>query len=122
MSFFTIHIRNNMMELLLYTRRNELIGSSRSFVGDKTATLANLNVHNEFKCFGYGTHIIKETERNLKSSFSIRSVNLLAWQPSGGSEIIDFYKKNGYVTTDNRIEIFDDYSQLFDLTRMHKEF
>ena len=122
MSFLTTHIRNNMMELLLYTRRNELIGSSRSFVGDKTATLANLNVHNEFKCFGYGSHIIKETERNLKSSFSIRSVNLLAWQPSGGSEVIDFYKKHGFDLTDSKTETFDDYSQLFDLTRMHKEF
>jgi GNAT superfamily N-acetyltransferase len=110
-----------MLEVLLYTRRNQLIGSSRSFVGGNTAVLANIHVHDEFKFLGYGSHILQKTERSLNNIFQIRSMNLLAWQPSGGSEVIDFYKKNGYFLTDTPVEIFDNYSQLFDLIRMHNK-
>ena len=108
------------MEVLLYTRRNQLIGSSRSFIEKQRATLANIHIKDEFKLFGYGTHIIQETERNLKNTFNIRSVNLLVWQPSGGYEVVDFYKKNGYTMTNVRTQTFDDYSQMFDLINMHK--
>lgn len=121
MSFLTTHIRNNMLEILLYTRRNELIGSSRSFINNKMAVLANLHVSDDFKYLGYGSHIIRETEHNLKTIFPIQTINLLAWQPSGGSEVIDFYKNHGFDLTDSKTETFDDYSQIFDLKRMHKD-
>lgn len=109
-----------MMDVLLYTRRNELIGSSRSFIENRTATLSNIYVRPDFTRLGYGSILMEETERNAKSMFQTDSMQLLAWQPSGGYEVIDFYKKNGYKMMDHRTELFDDYSQIFDLMRMHK--
>jgi len=53
--------------------------------------------------------------------FDVSSIGVLAWQPCVGWDVIDFYKKNGYKPADNRVESFDDYSQLYDLVQMHKK-
>lgn len=112
--------RNNMVDVSLYTRRKLLIGTSRSFVHPDFTTLANINVRESFQQEGYGSILLHETERYLQDNFNVSKISLLAKQIAGGDELIRFYIKNGYQISDDDIAIFDDYSHIYDLIRMHK--
>ena len=119
MRFVTI-IRNNMIDISFYTCKKQLIGTSRSFVYPMSSCLANIRVQCSYKQQGYGSRILLETENCLQHSFHVSIISLLAMQPTGGDEIIQFYTKNGYQLSDNNIGTFDDYTQIYDLVRMHK--
>ena len=116
-----IVIRNNILDVSIYTRCSGLIGTTRSIVDRRSASLANIHVQEPFRRLGYGSIVLQETERSLVGLFDVSSVGVLAWQPCVGWDVIDFYKKNGYKTVDDRVGSFDDYSQLYDLVRMHKK-
>jgi len=96
------------------------IGNARVFVQDNTAQLAFMEILPDFRRQGYGSKLLSETENTLRTTHHVIEIHLLAWQPYSSSEVIDFYKKNGYVISNEKTEMYDDSSKMWDLVQMHK--
>lgn len=95
------------------------VGCSRTFIQDNKAHLSFIEIHSDFQRQGHGTKLLSETENILRSQ-NVSQISLLAHQPYSSSEIIDFYKKNGYVISNNEFGMYDDDSKMWDLVQMHK--
>jgi ribosomal protein S18 acetylase RimI-like enzyme len=102
--------------------RHRLIGGSRiSITAPDRAILNNIYIERPFRSLGYGSQFMREMEEHLCKSYFIREFHLLAWQPSGSYDVVDFYKKNGFQVTTDRVDTYDDSSILYDLYYMHKK-
>ena len=119
---FDKFIHNNMIQISLLNKfSNITLGTTRSFIyNDNTALLSNIYIRPKFQHQGFGSQLLSESETALKS-LHITSIHLLAWLPNGSTHVLDFYQKNGYVFTDDHIDIYDDYTQLYDLVKLHKQ-
>lgn len=97
------------------------IGHCRTMIDKQGAVLSDLEIYDQFKKQGFGSHFLKHTEQKLKSEFGVQEVSLLAWQPTGGEEITNFFKKNGYEPLLKEISSYDDYNIIYDLHQLHKK-
>jgi len=98
------------------------IGHCRTMIDKQGAVLSDLEIYDQFKKQGFGSQFLRNTEHKLKSEFGVQEVSLLAWQPSGGFEVVDFFKKNGYEHFFKDIATsYDDYLTIYDLHRLHKK-
>ena len=71
---------------------------------------------------GQGRVVLQRTEARLQALFSARTVQVLAWQPQGGSRVVDFYASNGYVpAATTRTRYYDDGETVFELVRLTKD-
>ncbi len=113
----TIH--KNMLQLGYFGFNHNPIGNSRVFVQDNKAHLAFMEIFPVFQRQGYGSKLLSETENILRSQ-KVSQISLLAQQPYSSSEVIDFYKKNGYVISNKQFELYDDSTKMWDLVQMHK--
>jgi len=113
----TIH--KNMINLSYFSINHTPVGISRAFIQDNKAHLAFMEIFPDFQRQGYGSHLISETENILRSQ-NVSQVSLLAQQPYSSSEVIDFYKKNGYVISNKQFDMYDDSTKMWDLVQMHK--
>ena len=95
------------------------IGCSRTFIQDNKAHLSFIEILPDFRRQGHGTKLLSETENILRSQ-NVSQLSLLAHQPYSSSEVVDFYKKNGYVISNNEFGMYDDDSKMWDLVQMHK--
>ena len=114
----TIH--QNMLQLGYFGFNHNPIGNSRVFVQDNKAHLAFMEIFPVFQRQGYGSKLLSETENILRSQFDTYQVSLLAHQPYSSQEVIDFYKKNGYVISNKQFDMYDDSTKMWDLVQMHK--
>lgn len=96
------------------------VGCSRTFIQDNKAHLSFIEIHSDFQRQGHGSKLLSETENTLRTTHHVTEIHLLAWQPYSSSEVIDFYKKNGYVISNEKTEMYDDSSKMWDLVQMHK--
>lgn len=104
------------------THNKQHIGSCRLMINDHNATINHIEINDSHKRQGHGSWLLQETEKILKKDYHIEKISLLGWQPSGSFEIVDFYKKNGYVNTYKHSNgVYDDYVTLFDLYRLDKK-
>ena len=119
---FTKTIHKNMLQLWGFgTYHNNPIGNSRAFVQDNhTALLSFIEIFPDFHRQGYGSKLLSKTENILRSDHQVTKISLLAWQPYSSDEVIKFYKKNGYVISNEKTELYDDSSKMWDLVQMHK--
>lgn len=113
-------IQRNMLQVVFSDTHNLPIGSSRAFIHNNSAVLSTIAVHHSHQNRGFGGKILAETEQTLKNLFYVTNINLLAWQPCGSVNVVEFYQKNGYIISDNRVDTYDDQVQLYDLIRLHK--
>lgn len=119
---FDKFIHNNMIQISLLNKSSNIpIGTTRSFIfNDNTALLSNIHIRPKFQHQGFGSKLLSESETALKS-VNVNSIHLLAWLPFGSTHVLDFYQKNGYILTDDHIDIYDDYTQLYDLVKLNKQ-
>jgi hypothetical protein len=101
-------------------KNSEKLGHCKTIIQDRAAVLTDLEIYDPHKHKGWGTNFLRETESILKKQYYVRSVSLLAWQPSGSSNVVDFFKKNQYQPLFNEIGTYDDSVTLFDLHHMYK--
>lgn len=97
------------------------IGHCRTVIQNRHAVLSDLEIYDQYKKQGFGTHFLQKTEDQLKSKFSVHDVSLLAWQSAGGFEVVDFFAKNGYKSVFQNIGYYDDSVTIYDLHRLHKQ-
>ena len=90
-------------------------------ISDNLATINHIYINDTHKGKGHGSWLLQETEKILKHQHKVEQISLLGWQPSGSFNVIEFYKKNGYVTTYEHSGVYDDSVTLFDLHKFYKK-
>ena len=113
----TIH--KNILQIGYFGLKHNPIGNSRVFVQDNKAHLAFMEIFPDFQRQGYGSKLLSETENILRSQ-KVSQISLLAQQPYSSQDVIDFYKKNGYVISNKQFDMYDDSTKMWDLIQMHK--
>jgi len=83
-------------------------------IDNKTAIINNIHIHESYRGHGYGTSILNDIETYAKKVYDVNRVSMLAWQPSDGNDVRDFYYKNGYIEQKS-VGIYDDYVTVYDL-------
>jgi len=110
-----------MLQLNYFNLNNILVGNSRSFIQDNMAQLAFMEIFPKFQRQGYGSKLLSETENTLRRQYDTYKLSLLAWQPYSSNEVVDFYKKNGYLISNYQTDsVYDDTVKMWDLIQMHK--
>jgi GNAT superfamily N-acetyltransferase len=110
-----------MLQIGYFGFNRNPIGNSRVFVQDNKAHLAFMEIFPVFQRQGYGSKLLSETENILRRQFDTYQVSLLAWQPYSSQEVVDFYKKNGYLISNYQTDVvYDDSTKMWDLVKMHK--
>ena len=115
---FIVLMTNSAKQSTSY--KSSTIGTTTSFIYDKTAVISSINIIPPYKRLNHGSTLLKATEDYLKSNFNIKKTKLLAWQPTGSTDLVDFYVKNNYAYSNTDIRTYDDGVQIFDLYRFHK--
>lgn len=100
--------------------KNKHVGSCKLMIHDKNAIINHIYIDDSHKKQGLGSLLLQETEQILKKDHSVQEISLLAWQPGGSFEIVDFYKKNGYLHKYKQSGTYDDQVTLFDLHHLYK--
>lgn len=86
-------------------------------------TINNIEIAEQYRGQGWGKRTITQIEDYVKNAYNVDEIHLLAWQPSGGTEVVDFYKKLGYKEGDSvrGINKFDDSVVIYDLYPFSKK-
>jgi GNAT superfamily N-acetyltransferase len=100
--------------------RHRHIGSSRISIITSSAILHTISIEKPFRALGYGSAFLSEMEDYVKRTHSVRDIRLLAWQPRGSYNVVEFYKKNGFDISSEHSDTYDDSSVLYDLYPMCK--
>jgi len=109
----------NIYDFRLF-QQSQHIGSCKLMVNDNQAVINYMYIDDAHKGKGHGSWLLQETEKILKDEHTVKKISLLGWQPSGSFDIVDFYKKNGYITSKAHNGIYDDSVTLFDLHQFYK--
>jgi GNAT superfamily N-acetyltransferase len=112
---------NSFLHQFQFFKDSKHIGHCRTMIDKQGAVLSDLEIYDQYKKQGFGSHFLRNTEQKLKSEFGVQEVSLLAWQPSGGFEVVDFFKKNGYTPLFKDIASYDDSITIYDLHRLYKK-
>ena len=104
-----------------FIKDSKHIGHCRTVIDKQMAVLSDLEIYDQYKKQGFGSQFLRNTEHKLKSEFGVQEVSLLAWQPTGGEEITNFFKKNGYEPLFKDVGSYDDSVTIYDLHRLRKK-
>ena len=118
----TIDILKNFRHLYDFQliHKNKHVGSCKLMIYDKNAVINHIYINDSHKKQGLGSLLLHETEKILKNEHYIEKISLLGWQPSGSFNVVDFYKKNGYIISKAHSGVYDDSVTLFDLHQFYK--
>ena len=109
----------NIKKIKLF-KNNFKIGTSTISISNNFITINDIFIHNKYRKYGYGSLLLNNIEDLSINQYNINKIILLAWQPYGSSNVIDFFKKNNYNIKDNNIELYDDYLTIFELYKFEK--
>ena len=79
-----------------------------------SATINNFNIHSKYQKMGHGSTFLKGIETSIKFDYNVNRINLLVWQQLGKDDVINFYKKNGYVESAPSTNVLNDYNNIYD--------
>ncbi len=116
---FILHSKLMKFELF---KHNKIIGNSNVIINNNnTTTINTICIDNHYRNMGYGTTLLQGIEKCIKNEYNIKNIKLLAWQAQGSTEVVDFFKKNGYNESDNdNINTYDDYDKIYELIKFNK--
>lgn len=102
---------------------NDYLSTIQFCVHGMQTTINNIEIAKPYRGQGWGKRTIIGIEDYVKRNYKVDEIHLLAWQPSGGTEVIDFYKKLGYKEGDSvyGINKFDDSVVIYDLYPFSKK-
>ena len=112
---------NSFLHQFQFFKGSLHIGHCITTINNGVAVLSDLKIYDQYKKQGFGTHFLQGSEDKLKANFGVQVVSLLAWQPTGGSEVVDFFKKNGYEPLFKGLGSYDDSVTIYDLHRLRKK-
>ena len=101
-------------------KNNFKIGTSTISVSNNFTTINDIFIDKKYRKYGYGSLLLNNIENLSINKYNINKISLLAWQPYGSSNVIDFFKKNNYNIIDNNIGLYDDYLTIFELYKFEK--
>ena len=102
-------------------RKGLPFGNMNFHIDGTKAFLNNLEVVEKNK--GYGTFCLNLFQSYVHEYYDVNNVNLLAWQPSGCNNIVNFFTKNGFTEVDNtgKPQTYDDSYMIYDLHAFTKD-
>jgi DNA polymerase II large subunit len=106
-----------LYNMKLYNNKNK-IADYNFMISDRKAVINNIQVYK--KNIGIGSYILKNIENYAKEKHNVNNISLLAWQNSENEKVIDFYKKNGYIMSDEKSQLYDDSVNIYDLYKFEK--
>lgn len=93
-------------------------------VCQKYAVLNSIEILNQKdKGVGNGSYFLKQYESYVKNMYYVNESSLVAWQPTGCTNVVNFFKKHGYLERDplSKKETYDDGVMTYDLYKMYKK-
>lgn len=69
------------------------IGHCRTVIDKQGAILSDLEIYDQYKKQGFGSHFLRNTEQKLKSEFDVQEVSLLVGNHVADSKLSTFSKK-----------------------------
>ena len=70
------------------------VGSYKFLIDDKTVTINNLEINEDYRRRGFGSYALKRIEDYSKKIYGAKKVKLTAWDIHGSSST--FFKYNNY--------------------------
>jgi hypothetical protein len=121
--YFTYkYISKHTYNIILY--KNHLnLGISSFSLHNNLAIINNIEIKSKYRNNNYGSMLLHNIEHNIKKIPNIKKITLLAWQPSGSTNVIDFFIKNQYININNHhddIITYDNSVIIYDLHKFHK--
>jgi len=116
------YISKHTYNINLY-KNNLNIGKSSFSLHNDFATINNIEIKSKYRNSNYGSMLLHNIEHNIKNIPNIKKITLLAWQPSGSTNVIDFFIKNQYININNDnndIITYDNSEIIYDLHKFHK--
>lgn len=102
-------------------RKGTEFGNLNFQVRNSEAILNNIEIKDRNK--GYGSFLLKQFESYVTNIYNVNNISLLAWQPSGDSNVVDFFNKHGYNEYDcSEKQLYDDSVIIYNLHKMRKDF
>ncbi len=96
---------------------NKQIGSCKFLIDNKNLIIKNLEINEDYRRRGFGSHALKKIEKYSKDFYDIKKVKLTAWDISGSSS--NFFKYNNYNDIPRNILMCDPECQ-YDLIKFEK--
>ena len=93
------------------------VGSYKFLINEKTLTINNLEINEDYRRRGFGSYALKRIEDYSKKIYDVKKVKLTAWDISGSSS--NFFKYNNYNDTSGNLSICDPEC-LYDLIKFEK--
>jgi hypothetical protein len=119
---FTYHISKCPSKILYNVHVFKMgysFGKINFQIDKNKAILHNIELKETKK--GYGSFLLNNVEKYVKKEYNVDEIHLLAWEPSCGDNVINFFRKNGYVNINHSSQIYDDSITIFDLYKMWKK-
>ncbi len=110
-------ITRNFLNITKFAN-NKPIATCKFSIHDNSTFIHNIYVNKEFRNKKIGSTLLQEVEQ-YSARKNIENISLVAHQVSNDS-LIDFYKKNGYYQTNDKINYYDDGETTYDLIKMIK--
>ena len=93
------------------------VGSYKFLIDNKTVTINNLEINEDYRRRGFGSYALKRIEDYSKKIYDVKKVKLTAWDISGSSS--NFFKYNNYNDTSGN-NLICDPECLYDLIKFEK--
>ena len=77
------------------------VGSYKFLIDDKTVTINNLEINEDYRRRGFGSYALKKIEDYSKKTYGAKKVKLTAWDIDGSSST--FFKYNNYNDSGNNL-------------------
>ena len=124
LNFMYKYISKHTYNINLY-KNNLIIGELSFSLHNNLAIINNIEINSKYRNNNYGSMLLHNIEHNIKNIPNIKKITLLAWQPSGSTNVIDFFIKNQYINinnhnNDNDIITYDNSEILYDLHKFNK--
>ena len=96
----------------LYNNNVKLLGQISYNTKNNTTYLNNLFINIEFRNKGYSQKLLNYVYLLNKNNI----IKLFVWEPIDNPKLVNFYKKRGYViTNDTKTVYYDDSERLFEI-------
>ena len=91
-------------------------------INSNNGYISNIKVDKLYRNKGIGTKLLKLSENHLKDSYNISTIKGVSWSYIyDNGDVNIFLEKNGYIKTNKDITIYEDYSDIYEITALEKK-